>query len=233
MRKIAEQGALPSTQAAENVGKYYDWFSESIPEFEHLRYLRTYKPIIEDFISHLPKGGYVIDLGCGLGLVSHILFTRGMKGYGLESSLGTITKTKTYFPFLDIRHGDIREFEAEESVHGIFDRLAVMYLPEHEIRVLLKRIYRELASGGVFQTTFEESLGGEQGWYPYETAHTATLSDGSTSRMTVPVCVTYFTKEVLVELLMDTGFDVLKVWNYREPETSKRNLITVLCGKSE
>lgn len=233
MKKIAEQNTLPSGPAAINAGKYYDWFSESLPEFEHLRYLRTYKPIIEDFISYIPKGGYAIDLGAGLGLVSHILFTRGIRGHGVESSLVTITKAKTYFPFLDMRHEDIRQFSAEEPIHGIFDRLAVMYLPEVEILSLFERIYRELEPGGVFQTTFEESQGGETGWYPYETAHTAVLSDGSISRMTVPVCVTYFTKEVLVELLMDTGFDVLKVWNYREPQTSRRNLITVLCRKSE
>lgn len=231
MQKIADQEILSSQDAAKHAGLYYDWYAQSIPEFEHLRYMRTYKPLIEDFISHIPKGGRVLDLGSGLGHISNILYTRGFHVTGIESSSVCWEKAKKYFPYIDFQLGDFRNFPGSGDVSGVFDRLAVMYLPMNEIRELFNNVYNKLVSGGVFQVTCEESFDNEQGWYPYEIAQTVMVSNGDVVHATVPVCVSFFTKESLVELFMDTGFDVVKVWNYREPQTTRRNLITVLGKK--
>ncbi len=231
MQKIAEQHEDLGQNPAKNSGMYYDWFVATTEDKIHEEYLKNYQPILEEFISHMPKRGHVIDLGCGLGLVVHKLFTRGFLVHGIESSPLTISKANAYFPYLDIRLGDVRKFKKQAPLHGIYERLALMYLPKPELRAIFKKIFTELEPGGVFQATFEEADIQENGWYPYETEKVIKLSNGLHRQATVPVCVTYYTKEQLVEELTDVGFTVVKIWHYREPQTTHRNLLTVLCQK--
>ena len=80
----------------------------------------------------LEKPRNIIDLGCGAGNSTEILFTKypDAKVVGMDNSPAMISKAKELYPDLDWRLGDIRDL-GNEKYDIVFSNATIQWIPDH------------------------------------------------------------------------------------------------------
>ncbi|HEX2695730.1 MAG TPA: class I SAM-dependent methyltransferase [Acidobacteriota bacterium] len=102
-----------------------------------------------EYASLFPKGGKVLDLGCGRGEFLDLLRDRGLEGAGVDLNGAMIDACVD--KGLDCRQGDILERLADApdgSLGGVFSSQVVEHLPPAYLRKLVETAFAKLAPGG-------------------------------------------------------------------------------------
>lgn len=105
----------------------------------------------------------VLDVGCGVGRVSHLLHERGFDVTGIDVSEPLIKKARSLFPEIDFYIEDIREstFDSETFDYVIFSFFGLDYiLPKVERMKALREIRRILKPAGILLFSSHNS------WHP-------------------------------------------------------------------
>ncbi|ELQ6221137.1 class I SAM-dependent methyltransferase [Cronobacter turicensis] len=75
---------------------------------------------LDKFISHLPPGGHVLDLGCGNGSpIAEYLLSQGVNVTGVDSSPSMIARCKEKFPQGSWLVADMRELRLDIQFDGL------------------------------------------------------------------------------------------------------------------
>ena len=77
---------------------YDDYFSENA---DHL----------DEFLALVPKGGKILDVGCGTGKDTGYMASKGFEIIGVDLSEGMLAKAKAKYPDLDLRLEDMRKLD--------------------------------------------------------------------------------------------------------------------------
>lgn len=107
--------------------------------------------------------GSVLDVGCGVGRVSHLLHERGFNVTGIDISEPLVRKGRSLFPELDFYIGDIRDspFDSETFDYVVFSYYGLDYiLPRDERIKALREIRRVLKPAGILVFSSHNS------WHP-------------------------------------------------------------------
>jgi SAM-dependent methyltransferase len=102
------------------------------------------------YAALFPKGGRVLDLGCGRGEFLDLLRENGVRGQGVDLN-GQMIEACTDRG-LDCRRGDILERLAEEpdgALQGIFSSQVIEHLPPAYLKKLIETGRAKLSPGGV------------------------------------------------------------------------------------
>lgn len=94
----------------------------------------------------------VLDVGCGVGRVSHLLDERGFDTTGIDVSEPLVAKARSLFPGIDFRTADIRDppFDAASFDYVVFSWFGLDYIrPESERIAALRQIRRLLKPSGI------------------------------------------------------------------------------------
>ena len=122
------------------------------------------------FLPKVPKGGSILDLGCGSGRDSkhfmelgyHVTAVDGSEEFCRRASslLGIEVKCKL-FDEIDF----ISEFD------GVWDCASLLHVPKNEIHGILQKIEKALKAEGIFYMSFkygtEERIAGERTFSDY------------------------------------------------------------------
>ena len=100
----------------------------------------------------VPKGSFVVDLGCGNGALTEQLIEKGYRTLGIDASPQMLEKAKELHPDLDFRLDDACEFRLEEKADAIFSNAVFHWIDDHD--KLVKNISENLKSGGEFVFEF-------------------------------------------------------------------------------
>lgn len=106
----------------------------------------------------------VLDVGCGVGRVSHLLHERGFDVTGIDVSEPLVKKARSLFPEIDFYVEDIREssFDSETFDYVIFSYYGLDYvLPKAERMKALQEIRRVLKPAGILVFSSHNS------WHPF------------------------------------------------------------------
>lgn len=97
-------------------------------------------------------GGSVLDVGCGVGRVSHLLHERGFDVTGIDVSEPLVEQAESLFPEIDFAVEDVRDvpFDSSTFDYVVFSFYGLDYvLPKAEREKALREIYRVLKPGGI------------------------------------------------------------------------------------
>ena len=231
----AELSEIPA-EFRQNPGRcastLYDLVAEgadksNLAQYEHF----SYKNELKQFISLMPKGGVIIDLGCGLGFEVTYFAKLGFEAYGLDISEKSIELARELFPHLNFIKGDFSDFTIYEKlkVDGIHEHLSLMNLPKEDIERLLERFYSLSKNGGLLQVSFEEDIPEKTGWYAVPVSKTVKWKE-KLVRVGGFIHFSYYTYDELKKTIQQSGFNILSVSSYFEKGLSRKTL-TILCQK--
>ena len=100
----------------------------------------------------VPKGSFVVDLGCGNGALTKRLYEKGFRTLGIDASPQMLEKAKELHPKLDFRLDDACKFRLEEKADAIFSNAVFHWIDDHD--ALVKNVSENLRSGGEFVFEF-------------------------------------------------------------------------------
>lgn len=141
------------------------------------------EPWLQRFARALPRGGRVLDLGCGSGRpMAEWLMDRGYRVTGLDFSEAMLTLARDRFPQGDWRSGDMRSLDLPLRFDGILAWDSFFHLTPDEQRATLPRLARHLLPGGVLMVTVGPDAGEVMGHVGGEPVYHASLSPAEYAR---------------------------------------------------
>ncbi len=101
--------------------------------------------------ENLPKGGRILDLGCGQGN-DVLLFTKfGFKTVGIDGSVGMIKEGKKRFPKANLLVMDTRVLKfPNDSFDAVWSWSVLTHLNKDDKAIAMSEINRVLKVGGLF-----------------------------------------------------------------------------------
>jgi ubiquinone/menaquinone biosynthesis C-methylase UbiE len=159
----------------------------------------------EKFTGMIPKGGKVLDAGCGSGRDAAYFETKdiGVVGIDLSDSLLVIARkvaANAEFINMDLRKMDF----PDNKFDGIWACASIIHLKRVEIPPVLATFFRILKPGGVLMVMVKAGTRDE---------FTAEPSIPDKSRY-----YTYFSKKDIKDYITRAGFAVTEIYSYNEAE---------------
>ena len=150
----------------------------------------------ERFTSLLPEGASILDLGCGSGRDSLEFHRMGYRVTSVDGSEGMcrIARENTG---LEVRHLLFADLDYIDAFDGVWACSTLLHVPSEDLPHILSLVHRSLRSGGVFYLSFKDGdFEGERDGRYY----------------------TDMTIGTIPGLALSGGFDVVDVWNSKEPD---------------
>lgn len=108
------------------------------------------KESIDKFISLLPQGASVLDIGSGGGRDSRYFLQHGMKVTGIDFSEKMIHNAKEKAPEIEYIHMDFESITFPENYFdGVWANASLHHIPKSHIEMVLKSIYKILKKDAV------------------------------------------------------------------------------------
>ena len=141
------------------------------------------------FMLAVPKGGRVLDLGCGMGRSTAFMREAGLDADALDASpeMAEIARTENN---IDVTIGGFETLTAEAHYDGIYANFSLLHAPKSEMPEHLARISRALVPGGFFHLGLKTGTGEKR--------------DG------LGRFYAYYTDAEITGLLADAGFVVIE-----------------------
>jgi 2-polyprenyl-3-methyl-5-hydroxy-6-metoxy-1,4-benzoquinol methylase len=88
-------------------------------------------PALDAFLSVMPSGGRVLDLGCGNGALIARFQGRGFEIHGVDFSPSGIMKAREAYPGVSFHTGDVSGLLPQGLIEGTFDAVVSTEVIEH------------------------------------------------------------------------------------------------------
>lgn len=102
----------------------------------------------------VPKGSFVVDLGCGNGALTEKLEKQEYRVLGLDASAEMIAKAKALHPHLHFRTADALDFSLPQQADCIFSNAVFHWIDADKQVKLLENIAANLKSRGILVCEF-------------------------------------------------------------------------------
>lgn len=191
-----------------------DWHEQSIPDDWWIEGTNS-------FISLLPKGASVLDVGCAGGIKTQYLVERKLNVTGIDFSENMIKLAKERVSGVNFFVYDMNELDAlEETYDGIYLSAVLLHVPKDQVVALLRKIVRRLKNGGYLYIAVKEKR---------ETEQEEEVKVENELGYTYERFFSYFTVEEVTKYLMLAG---LHLTTAMLTTSGRRNWIQVI-GKKE
>ncbi len=138
----------------------------------------------------LPKGGRVLDLGCGPGRASYQLRQAGFKPDAVDASPEMVRLANENFE-LDARLATFDEMDAGQKYEGVWANFSLLHAPQASFPGHLKQVHCVLNAEGIFHIGMKRGNGER--------------------RDRLGRFYSFYETDVLSDHMRRAGFDVLKV----------------------
>lgn len=171
------------------------------------------QPWLDRFAALLPRGGTVLDIGCGSGRpVAGDLIQRGFRLTGIDSSPSLIALCRERFPRQEWLVGDMRALALGRCFDGLLAWHSSFHLTPDEQRALFPRLAAHSAPGAHLMFTSGEEEGVRIGEWQSEPLYHSSLAP-----------------EEYRTLLAQNGFEV--IWHRpRDPECGEATVWIARAG---
>ncbi|WP_373050544.1 class I SAM-dependent DNA methyltransferase [Thalassovita aquimarina] len=146
--------------------------------------------LLRDFITAVPTGGRVLDLGCGPGIDAGLMAQAGLQVDAVDASAEMVALADQR-PGVSARQATFVDLDAEAAYHGIWANFSLLHAPRNDMPRHLAAIHRALKPGGRF--------------------HMAVKTGEGEKRDSIGRYYSYYTEPELMRLLQDAGFTATKI----------------------
>ena len=131
------------------------------------------------FAGCLPKGGHVLDLGCGTGEpIARWFLAEGFDVTGVDWADAMLEIARSRWPDGDWRKGDMRSLDLGQQFDGLVSWDAFFHLTPDEQRAAIPRLGQHLKVGGSLLITVGPEAGEVTGQVGGQPVYHASLSPG-------------------------------------------------------
>ncbi|EKE07682.1 MAG: methyltransferase type 11 [uncultured bacterium] len=178
------------------------------PEMEHRN----------KFLSLIPEGGRILDLGCGPGRDSKIFSDRGYDVIGVDLSVKTIEKAKQNVPNVVFKVMDFLSLDFEkEYFDGVWFNACLLCVEKKFASEIFQSIFNILVEKGIFFVSVKE---GEGEGFRFD------------KRYNVEKYEAYYNVEELLNILKSLNFLEIEVLKPNLKSTyHERQWIDIFCSK--
>lgn len=116
----------------------------------------------DKFISLLPPGASVLDVGCGGGTKAEYLIDRGLEVTGIDFAENLIAIAKAEAPagrFIAMDAYDLDTLSG--TFDGVFAQAILLHIPKRDIPAMLVRLVAKVRAGGYLYITVKEVKPGQ------------------------------------------------------------------------
>ena len=110
----------------------------------------TYKA----FLKLVPKGGKILDLGCGSGRDSMNFIKLGYEVTAVDGSKELAKKASALLG-KEVIASTFEELELKEKFHGIWACASLLHIKREDLKTVLNNLYNNLDDNGVFYMSFK------------------------------------------------------------------------------
>ena len=110
----------------------------------------TYKA----FLKLVPKGGKILDLGCGSGRDSMNFMKLGYEVTAVDGSK-ELAKKASVLLGNEVILSTFEELELKEKFHGIWACASLLHIKREDLKTVLNNLYNNLEDNGVFYMSFK------------------------------------------------------------------------------
>lgn len=110
----------------------------------------TYKA----FLKLLPKGGKILDLGCGSGRDSMNFIKLGYEVIAVDGAK-KLAKKASVLLGNEVIVSTFEELELKEKFHGIWACASLLHIKREDLKTVLNNLYNNLDDNGVFYMSFK------------------------------------------------------------------------------
>ncbi|OAN78455.1 hypothetical protein A8B82_08730 [Sulfitobacter sp. EhC04] len=148
-------------------------------------------PIWRSFVAACPKGGVVLDLGCGPGNYARLLAGEGLRVTALDAS-PEMARRAGLIAGVTARHGFFEDVTEQDAYDGIWASFSLLHAPRDALPGHLTRLRDALKPGGTFFIGMKTGTGG--------------------GRDDLGRHYEYYSREELEKLLQTAGFSPEQHW---------------------
>ncbi len=126
---------------------------------------------LERFLTLVPPGGHILDVGCGFGHLASYVIRQGRRVTGVDSSPTLIARARERHPDMDWVVGDMRTFDLAQAGDGAqrFDGVlawdSFFHLTADDQRAMFPRFAAHTLPGGTLMFTSGHIAGVAMGTY--------------------------------------------------------------------
>ena len=107
-----------------------------------------------EFLSYLPEGGTILDLGCGSGRDSKAFLDKGYDVIAVDGSEELCKLAESYIG-QPVICSTFQEYEPSKELDGIWACSTLLHLEKKDIHDVVQKLTKYLKKGGCFYMSFK------------------------------------------------------------------------------
>lgn len=113
--------------------------------------------VLPVFLHSLPKGGKILDVGCGPGLEANYMHEQGFEVVGVDISEKMLALARKRNPAIEFLQSDLIDVEFREKIfYGIAALSSLIHIRKKDVPAVLKKFNSYLKKGGLLYLELQE-----------------------------------------------------------------------------
>lgn len=112
----------------------------------------------ERFLAYVPRGGHILDAGCGSGRDAKAFLERGFKVTAFDASASLVSKASALLG-QEVRCCHFNEITETGKFDGVWACASLLHIRQSELLQAMTSLVRSLKEGGALYASFKKGTG--------------------------------------------------------------------------